>query len=158
MSKLNDAVVDIKNLSNRFKAFMQVADALEELNNFDNARKEYIKSRDNAIEAYEKANASLQEMNVKLADTKGELEDVRDRIIKERDDAQRIRANVISDAKKEADQIVDDATKKKNAIVQERMDIEKNIALLSSQQEEAKKELESLQNTIKETKNRISSL
>lgn len=158
MSKITQAVNDVKAFANKFKSIIEVGEVLEQLGNLDNAAKEMEARKVKATEQFKDSAQKLVDIGNDIQKKKDEYKKLNQEseVITSR--ASAAADSIISDAKCKADEIIKNAGAKK-------FEVEKEIGSLNNTLKELQKdvilkqqELENLQGTIEKTKQKIASL
>lgn len=157
MGNLIQAAEDIRRLAVRFKSIMEVADALEVIGSIEQAGREALIRKDQAIALEQDAVKSLQNVKLQIENEKLKLEAIRKNADDTIRDATNSAATIFEKTKQKAEDIIKSANAEFNKIMDQKQVLIADIAVLDDKKKAAQVSLDELNENIAKVKSQLAS-
>lgn len=157
MGNLIQAAEDIRRLAVRFKSIMEVADALEVIGSIEQAEREALIRKDQAIALEQDAVKSLQNVKLEIENEKLKLEAIRKNADDVLRDANYSAATIFEKTKQKAEDIIKSANAEFNKIKNQQQVLIADIAVLDDKKKAAQVSLDELNENIAKVKSQLAS-
>lgn len=158
MSSVQKSADDLRNLANRFRSVMEVAEVLERIGSLEQTEREAQVRKESAYAQAEEAKKSLAEVSQQLEKANFELKTIEKRGLEAQESAQAKASEIVNKANRDAATIITDAKHSESEVLAAASDKLEEIKIMDRNIADKKDELAAIIKQIVDMKAKIQAL